>query len=67
MTIWTEFLGLPVKQTFYSAKGVRTRVLECGAPDGRTLIMLHGTGGHAEAFARTYARTRSTSGSSPWT
>lgn len=52
MTIWSEFLGLPVQQTFYSANGIRTRVLECGAPNSKTLIMLHGTGGHAEAFAK---------------
>ena len=30
MTIWTDFGGLAVKQAFYDAKGVRTRVIEGG-------------------------------------
>jgi len=54
MTIWTEFMGLPVKQEFYDVKGVRTRVIESGTQNNKTLIMLHGTGGHAEAFARNF-------------
>ncbi len=52
MTIWTEFGGLAVKQAFYDAKGVRTRVIEAGEGNPETLIFLHGTGGHAEAFSR---------------
>lgn len=54
MTIWTELLGLPVRQEFYDVNGVRTRVLEGGDQHQKTLIMLHGTGGHAEAFVRNF-------------
>ncbi|MGH7905953.1 MAG: alpha/beta fold hydrolase [Candidatus Binataceae bacterium] len=50
MSIWTDLMGHEVKQTFYDAKGVRTRCLEAG--DGQPLILLHGTGGHAEAYTR---------------
>jgi 2-hydroxy-6-oxonona-2,4-dienedioate hydrolase/2-hydroxy-6-oxo-6-(2'-carboxyphenyl)-hexa-2,4-dienoate hydrolase len=35
---------------YYDAKGMRTRCLEAGT--GEPLIMLHGSGGHAEAYAR---------------
>jgi len=34
----------------FSAGGLRTRVLEAG--EGPPLVLLHGTGGHAEAYAR---------------
>lgn len=47
---WEEILGLEVSQRFYDAGGVRTRCIETG--EGPCLIFLHGTGGHAEAFAR---------------
>jgi 2-hydroxy-6-oxonona-2,4-dienedioate hydrolase len=49
-TIWLEFLGGGVQERYYDAGDVRTRVLESG--DGPTLLMLHGTGGHAEAYCR---------------
>jgi 2-hydroxy-6-oxonona-2,4-dienedioate hydrolase len=49
-TIWTELMGTGVSERFYDAAGVRTRVLEGG--DGPTLLLLHGTGGHAEAYYR---------------
>lgn len=48
-TIWTYFLGHEVRQTFYSAGGIRTRAIEAG--DGPPLIFIHGQGGHAENFA----------------
>jgi pimeloyl-ACP methyl ester carboxylesterase len=47
-TLWLELLGAEVR--YYSAAGVRTRSLQAGT--GMPLIMLHGIGGHAEAFAR---------------
>ncbi len=46
--IWEELLGAEVR--FYDAAGVRTRSIQAGS--GEALIMLHGIGGHAEAFAR---------------
>lgn len=46
--IWEELLGAEVR--FYNAGGVRTRSIQAGS--GEAVIMLHGVGGHAEAFAR---------------
>lgn len=50
MSIWTELMGAEVAQRFYDVKGVRTRVLEAG--QGQPLILVHGTGGYAEAYVR---------------
>ena len=52
-TIWVELLGQEIRQTYYNANGVRTRVLEAGS--GPPLIFLHGTGGHAECYTRNIA------------
>jgi len=52
-TIWTNFAGAGVKEAYIDANGVRTRVLEAGS--GAPLIMLHGTGGHAETYTRNIA------------
>jgi 2-hydroxy-6-oxonona-2,4-dienedioate hydrolase len=45
--LWVDLLGAEVK--FYDAAGIRTRSIEAG--QGPALIFLHGSGGHAEAFA----------------
>lgn len=47
-SIWLSLLGAETK--YYDAAGVRTRAIEAGT--GEPLIMMHGVGGHAEAFAR---------------
>ena len=47
-TLWDELLGAEVR--YYDAAGVRTRSIQAGTGDA--VIMLHGIGGHAEAFAR---------------
>ena len=52
-TIWVDLLGKEIRQTYYQAKGVRTRVLEAGS--GPPLIFLHGTGGHADCYVRNIA------------
>ena len=52
-SIWNELQGVALKQTFYDAGGIRTRVLEAGS--GFPLFLLHGTGGHAEAYSRNIA------------
>lgn len=49
-TIWNELQGVEFRQTFYDVRGVKTRAIEAG--EGVPLILLHGTGGHAEAYAR---------------
>jgi len=47
-SLWVELLGAEVR--FYDAAGIPTRSIQAGT--GETVIMLHGIGGHAEAFAR---------------
>ncbi|HLI26791.1 MAG TPA: alpha/beta fold hydrolase [Chloroflexota bacterium] len=47
-TFWLDMLGGEVR--YYQAGGIRTRVLEAGT--GPPLLLLHGTGGHAESFIR---------------
>jgi pimeloyl-ACP methyl ester carboxylesterase len=49
-TIWSNFAGHGVKENYVQAAGFRTRVLEAGS--GELVIMLHGTGGHAETYSR---------------
>ena len=50
MTIWTDLADLEFKLYYLDANGIKTRVLEAGS--GEPLILLHGTGGHIEAYAR---------------
>lgn len=50
MTIWTELADVEFKQYYLNANGIKTRVLESGS--GEPLILLHGTGGHIEAYAK---------------
>ena len=50
MTIWTDLADLEFKLYYLDANGIKTRVLEAG--NGEPLILLHGTGGHIEAYAR---------------
>jgi 2-hydroxy-6-oxonona-2,4-dienedioate hydrolase len=48
-SIWLSLLGAEVR--FYDAGGVPTRAIESGTA-GTPLVLLHGVGGHAEAYAR---------------
>lgn len=50
MTIWNDLADLEFKLYYVNANGIKTRVLEAGT--GEPLILLHGTGGHIEAYAR---------------
>lgn len=50
MTIWNELLGLEFDIRYVDAKGVKTRALIAG--EGEDVVMMHGTSGHLEAFAR---------------
>ncbi|MBM4760963.1 alpha/beta hydrolase [Bacillus sp. B15-48] len=50
MSIWTDIADLEFKNYYVDANGIKTRVLEAGTGD--PLILLHGTGGHIEAYAR---------------
>lgn len=51
-SIWKDLTNISFSQSFIEADGMRTRVLTSGAPDKPLLLLLHGTGGHAEAYSR---------------
>jgi pimeloyl-ACP methyl ester carboxylesterase len=51
MTIWVDLLGA---QTHYLGNEFRTRVIEAG--EGEPLVLIHGVGGHAEAYAKNVLR-----------
>jgi len=50
MTLWTELEGLDFTVRHVQVGDWSTRVLEHG--EGEPLVILHGTGGHLEAFTR---------------
>jgi 2-hydroxy-6-oxonona-2,4-dienedioate hydrolase len=50
VSMWSELVGIDFRQGTIDAGGVRTRYLEAGA--GPPLVMVHGTGGHLEAYLR---------------
>ena len=50
MSIWTDLQDVEFKLYYLDANGIKTRVLEAG--EGPPLILLHGTGGHIEAYTR---------------
>lgn len=52
-SIWVELAGVPFRQRMVDAGGIRTRVLEAG--DGPPLLLLNGTSGHLECYARNVA------------
>lgn len=50
-SIWQHLGHVPHRVSYVTADGVRTRVVEAGE-GADALLLLHGTGGHLEAFAR---------------
>ena len=53
LSIWAELADLDHELRHVDVGGVRTRVLRAGS--GPDLVLLHGTGGHLEAYARDIA------------
>ncbi len=51
-SIWGDLRGTCFAQGYLDAGGLRTRYLHAGAAALPPLIMLHGTGGHAECYSR---------------
>lgn len=51
-SIWADLRGVSFSQGWLDAGGTSTRYLHTGAKDKPALILLHGVGGHAEAYAR---------------
>jgi 2-hydroxy-6-oxonona-2,4-dienedioate hydrolase len=53
ISIWGELANVDHQLRHVDVAGVRTRVLQAGS--GPDLVLLHGTGGHLEAYARDIA------------
>ncbi|NTY63792.1 alpha/beta fold hydrolase [Mycolicibacterium sphagni] len=51
-SVWSDLQGVEFSQGYLDAGGVRTRYLHAGDPAKPTLVLLHGSGGHAEAYVR---------------
>ncbi len=51
-SIWAELRGVTFSQGWLDAKGLKTRYLTSGTSDKPPLLLLHGVGGHAEAYVR---------------
>jgi 2-hydroxy-6-oxonona-2,4-dienedioate hydrolase len=51
-SVWMDLMGVSFSQGYVDAGRVRTRYLHSGSKDRPALFLLHGTGGHAEAYTR---------------
>ncbi len=51
-SIWGELRGVSFSQGWLDAGGISTRYLTSGSKENPPLILLHGVGGHAEAYVR---------------
>lgn len=54
-TIYTDLMGVELRVAFRQIGEWRTRTFETGSPTSPPLVLLHGTGGHAEAYTRNFA------------
>jgi 2-hydroxy-6-oxonona-2,4-dienedioate hydrolase len=54
-SLWTALREVAFCQSWIDVGGIRTRYAEAGSTDRPVLLMLHGTGGHWETFARNLA------------
>ena len=51
MTLWTDFFGAELRYVSTPSFG-RTRIAEAGAGNTEALFLMHGIGGHVEAYAK---------------
>ncbi len=51
-SIWSALREVEYTQGYVDAGGIRTRYVETGPHDAPAVVMIHGTGGHWETFAR---------------
>lgn len=58
MSLWVDLLGC---ETRFAGKRFRTRIVEAGDRRAPALLLLHGTGGHLENYARNIAPLARTS------
>jgi 2-hydroxy-6-oxonona-2,4-dienedioate hydrolase len=54
-SVWSDLQGVAFEQGYLDAAGVRTRYLRTGDSGKPVLVLLHGSGGHAEAYIRNLA------------
>jgi 2-hydroxy-6-oxonona-2,4-dienedioate hydrolase len=54
-SIWMDLMGVAFEQGWLEAGGIRTRYLHAGDKSKPALFLLHGTGGHSEAYSRNLA------------
>ncbi|RDI45081.1 alpha/beta fold hydrolase [Nocardia mexicana] len=54
-SIWSDLQGVAFTQGYLDVGGVRTRYLHAGDTNAPALVLLHGSGGHAEAYVRNLA------------
>lgn len=54
-SMWEHLMGVPFTQGYVDARGVRTRFLRAGRREAPPLVLLHGTTGHLETYARNIA------------
>lgn len=54
-SIWSALRELEYTHGYIDAGGIRTRCVETGPDDAPAVVMIHGTGGHWETFARNLA------------
>lgn len=52
-SIWMWLKEVPFTQQYIDVDGIRTRVATAGDPSRPAVLLLHGTGGHWEAYAPT--------------
>jgi 2-hydroxy-6-oxonona-2,4-dienedioate hydrolase len=52
VSIWTELSPIAYRVEYVDAGGVPTRTLRAGDPAAESVVFLHGTSGHLEAFSR---------------
>ena len=51
-SLWSDLKGVIFAQGYLDVGGISTRYLMSGNPNKPLLLLLHGVGGHAEAFTR---------------
>jgi 2-hydroxy-6-oxonona-2,4-dienedioate hydrolase len=54
-SVWSDLTKVAFTQGYIDAGGISTRFISSGTPDKPLLLLLHGTGGHAEAYSRNLA------------
>jgi 2-hydroxy-6-oxonona-2,4-dienedioate hydrolase len=53
-SVWSDLTGVAFEQGWLDAEGIRTRFIMAGDRSKPLLLLLHGVGGHAEAYARNF-------------